>query len=144
MGMKSNLDIRNFTRKQVPSFPFAAALAATLPGWDLSLVFAGTTRAKHLNETLRGKDYVPNVLSYESGTDSGEIIICLEVAKKQAPSYGMTYTEFVGFLFIHGCLHLKGEAHGTTMERQERLILKRITNRSSRSSANVPTNRHRH
>lgn len=142
--MKSSLDIRNFTRQAVPSFPYAKALASTLPGWDMSLAFAGTTRAKHLNEVLRKKDYVPNVLSYETGNRSGEIIICLEVAKKQAPTYGMTYTEFVGFLFIHGCLHLKGEAHGTTMEKQERLILKRLTNRSSHSTTNVPKNRHRH
>ncbi len=138
------LDTRNFTRQPVPNFPYAKALAATLPGWDMSLVFSGTKRAKHLNEVLRKKDYVPNVLSYETGKHSGEIIICLEVAKKQAPDYGMHYTEFVGFLFIHGCLHLKGQAHGTTMERQERLILKRLTNRSSRSSSHAPTNRHRH
>ena len=142
--MKSSLDTRNFTRQSIPAFPYAKALATALPGWDMSLVFVGTTRAKHMNEVLRKKDYVPNVLSYETGKKSGEILICLEVAKKQAPDYGMTYTEFVGLLFIHGCLHLKGQAHGTTMERQERLLLKRLTNRSSRTSTNVPTNRHRH
>lgn len=144
MPKTSTLDIRNFTKSPVPSFPFKDALQAILPGWDMSLAFAGKTRAQSMNVRLRNKDYVPNVLSYESGTNSGEIVICLEVAKRQAPDYGMKYTEFVGFLFIHGCLHLKGEQHGATMERKERLMLKRLTNQSKNSSSNVPTNRNRH
>ena len=141
--MPSTLDIRNFTRSQVPRFPFKEALQAALPGWELSLAFAGETRAKQMNMQLRDKDYVPNVLSYESGNKSGEIVICLQIAKKQAPSYGMSYTEFVGLLFIHGCLHLKGERHGATMDTKERLLLKRFISPSSAPSNNVPTNRNR-
>ncbi|MES2931545.1 MAG: rRNA maturation RNase YbeY [Patescibacteria group bacterium] len=133
--MPTSLDTRNFTKSPIPKFPYQDALTATLPGWDMSLVFAGSTRAQSMNIRLRGKDYVPNVLSYESGTKSGEIVICLEVAKKQAPDYDMTYTEFVGFLFIHGCLHLKGERHGATMERKERLLLKRFTSQSKKRSS---------
>ena len=143
--MASTLDIRNFTKSPVPRFPYEEALNAILPGWDMSLAFAGKTRAKAMNVALRGKDYVPNVLSYESGAKSGEIVICLEVAKKQAPDYDMSYTEFVGFLFIHGCFHLKGDRHGATMERKERLMLKRLTSPSKKSStSNVSTNRNRH
>lgn len=140
----STLDIRNFTRSPLPRFPFEEALAHILPGWDLSLAFAGETRAQQMNVRLRGKEYVPNVLSYESGTKSGEIVICLRVAKKQAPEYEMTYQEFVGFLFIHGCLHLKGMKHGDTMDRTERLLLKRFTRSIPKRSSNVPTNRNRH
>lgn len=133
--MPTTLDTRNFTKSPIPKFPYQDALSATLPGWDMSLVFAGSTRAQSMNIRLRGKDYVPNVLSYESGTKSGEIVICLPVAKKQAPDYDMTYTQFVGFLFIHGCLHLKGERHGATMERKERLLLKRFTSQSKKRSS---------
>ncbi len=146
--MPSTLDIRNFTRKPIPAFPFKKALDATLPGWEISLAFAGETRAQKMNVTLRKKDYIPNVLSYESGDRSGEIVICLEVAKRQAPDYGMNYTEFVGFLFIHGLMHLKGMQHGATMEHQERLLLKRLSRTSPRTnlsrSSNVPTHRNRH
>ncbi|MBU1292987.1 rRNA maturation RNase YbeY [Patescibacteria group bacterium] len=109
----------------------------------MSLVFVGETRAQSLNMQLRGKDYIPNVLSYESGENSGEIVICLSVAKKQAPDHGMSYTQFVGYLFIHGCFHLKGERHGATMERKERLLLKRFTNLSSTPTPNVPKNSNR-
>lgn len=122
----ATLDIRNFTRSSIPRFPYAAALATILPDWELSLVFVGRTRAQKMNIALRNKDYVPNVLSYEVGKKSGEIVICLEVAKKQAPDYDLSYTHFVGFLFIHGCLHLKGMRHGDTMDAKERLILERF------------------
>jgi probable rRNA maturation factor len=108
-------------------FPFDTAYTHILPAWDISLAFAGTKRAQRMNKALRNKDYIPNVLSYETGKNSGEIVICLLEAKKQAPEYDMSYTQFVGFLFIHGLLHLKGEQHGATMEKQERLLLKRFT-----------------
>ena len=124
------VDLRNFTRSKAPTVknsPYEKIAKAILPKWNISLVFAGTTRAKNLNIVLRNKSYTPNVLSYESGKNSGEIIICLPVAKQQASSYGLSYSHFVVFLFIHGLLHLKGLPHGTTMERHECTFLKRFT-----------------
>jgi probable rRNA maturation factor len=138
--MANTLDVRNMTRQKAPSFPFADALAASLPGWEISLAFVGETRARNLNQALRAKDYVPNVLSYETGEKSGEIVICLEEAKRQAPKYEMPYRDFVGFLFIHGCLHLKGMPHGTTMERKERAILARFSSLPSHGATH--SNRH--
>ena len=123
----SSVDIRNFTRRNAPVFPYQKIAQAVLPCWDISLVFCGEVRAQKLNVALRKKTYIPNVLSYESGTRSGEIIICLPIAKKQAQSYGLSYAHFTVFLFIHGLLHLKGLPHGTTMERYERSFLKRFT-----------------
>lgn len=145
--METILDTRNFTRGPIPSFPYKKAVEATLPGWEISLAFVGETRAQKTNVALRKKDYVPNVLSYVVGEKSGEILICPSVARKQAPDYDMGYADFVGFLFIHGCLHLKGELHGATMERKERLLLKRLTSPSQKSPKrppHVPTNRNRH
>jgi probable rRNA maturation factor len=137
----SKLDIRNFTRSTAPAFPFQKALEAALPGWEISLVFAGERRAQALNMQLRNKEYIPNVLSYVSGEKSGEIIICPAIARKQAPTYELSYTAMVGFLFIHGLMHLKGLSHGATMERREREILShfiRIT------STDGTTHRDRH
>lgn len=138
----STIDTRVFTRSRPPAFPYAKAAAAALPGWDISLVFAGETRAQQMNIALRGKDYIPNVLSYESGKKSGEIVICLMEAKRQAPSYGMSYRNFVGYLFIHGCIHLAGLRHGPTMERTERALLARLIDIPL--SSNGTTHRHRH
>lgn len=95
-----------------------------------------------MNMTLRGKDYIPNVLSYQSGKKSGEIVICLMEAKRQAPSFGMSYKNFVGYLFIHGCTHLAGMRHGPTMERKERALLARLIDIPL--SPNGTTHRHRH
>ena len=125
-----SVDLRNFTRRSAPGFPYQKIAHAVLPHWEISLVFAGTKRALSLNKSLRNKSYVPNVLSYVSGKESGEIIICLNVAEKQAQLYGVSYPHFVVFLFIHGLLHLKGMPHGTTMERYECKILKRFTGAS--------------
>lgn len=122
----SMLDIRNLTRQKSVKFPFEAAHKHILPSYDVSLAFVGTSRARAMNTSLRNKDYIPNVLSYETGKNSGEIVICLLEARKQAPLYEMSYTHFVGFLFIHGLLHLKGQQHGATMDKQERLLLKRF------------------
>jgi len=139
----TTLDTRNFTRRNpAPGVPFLKIAEAVLPGWDISLVFAGETRAQSLNVALRNRDYIPNVLSYETGSKSGEIIICPAVAKRQAPSYGLSYKNFIAFLFIHGLLHLKGQPHGATMEKQERAILARFL--LSTTSLNGTTNRNRH
>lgn len=139
--MASTLDVRNFTRSKAPVFPFEKTLEHILPGWEISLVFAGEVRAKNLNNMLRNKDYVPNVLSYEIGKKSGEIIICPSIAKKQASSYNLTYTHMVGFLFIHGLLHLKGVSHGATMDKKERDLLSIFI---SQPHQNVSKNRNRH
>jgi len=139
----SNLDIRNFTRSAAPVFPFKEAAAKVLPDWDISLVFAGEQRAQSLNMTLRGKEYIPNVLSYETGRKSGEIIICPRVARRQAPSYDLSYRAMVGFLFIHGLLHLKGLRHGATMDRQEREVLSQFIGVTV-SDGTTHRNRNRH
>jgi probable rRNA maturation factor len=140
----TSLDIRNFTRGPVPRLPFAAAVQKALPGWEVSLVLAGGTRAQALNRSLRKKDYVPNVLSYEVGNRSGEVILCPAVAKREARDYGHSVNEHLLFLFIHGLLHLKGMPHGATMERRERSILRACTALPSQSNGTTHSNRDRY
>ncbi len=125
------LTIRNFTRRNVPGSPFEKALSLILPDWEISLVFVGETRAKNLNIRLRKKTYTPNVLSYELGKNSGEIFICPKIAVKNASSFGLSSSNFILLLFIHGLLHLKGYRHGTTMEEHERKFLSRIVRNSA-------------
>lgn len=124
--MASLLDVRNMTRRATPRHPYARVSEKILPGWNLSLVFVGTKRAKSLNKTLRGKSYAPNVLSYQTGKNSGEILICLDTLAREAPAYALTPKTYCLYLFIHGCLHLKGMPHGPTMERRERELLSRF------------------
>jgi len=120
------LDIRNFTRSAPSKHPYEKIAAAILPGWDISLVFVGETRARALNKQLRNKEYVPNVLSYVSGEKSGEIIICPQVAKRECRSYGLGCHQHIAYLFIHGLLHLEGYPHGPTMDKYERAHMARF------------------
>ena len=87
--------------------------------YELSLVFVGKTRAATLNKTYRNKTYSPNVLSFPLDAQTGEIFICPMVAASEAAKFNLSPRGYVGFLFIHGCLHLKGLDHSDIMDKQE-------------------------
>jgi probable rRNA maturation factor len=87
--------------------------------YDLSLVFIGKTRAATLNKQYRKKTYSPNVLSFPLDARTGEIFICPLVAANEAAKFNLTPVGYIGFLFIHGCLHLKGLDHGDAMDKLE-------------------------
>ncbi len=108
----------------LPRVPFARIKNAILgEDYELSVVFLPPTAARALNITHRGKDYVPNTLSFPLTTTSGEIILCRSAARAQYKTFGMTYDDYLTFLLIHSALHLKGYAHGSTMERKEKEFL---------------------
>ncbi|PIT90885.1 rRNA maturation RNase YbeY [Candidatus Kaiserbacteria bacterium CG10_big_fil_rev_8_21_14_0_10_49_17] len=123
----AELSIRNTTRQSLPRLPFARMKDSVLgKTYDLSLVFIGATRARRLNVETRGKDYVPTVLSFPLSKESGEIFICLSKALQEAPAYGKTPSQFIGYLFIHGLLHLDGLTHGSTMDKSEQMLSKKF------------------
>lgn len=109
------------TVRSYPTLPYADIKKAILGArYELSLTFVGATRARALNAAHRQKTYVPNVLSFPLSDSVGEVVIAPAVAKREAKKFGMSYEGYVGFLFIHGCLHLKGLDHGATMDKAER------------------------
>lgn len=109
------------TVRSYPKLPYEAIKKDILGNtYELSLVFVGETRARLLNKEYRNKTYVPNVLSFPLTETAGEIYIAPAVAKKEAKKFDMTVTGYIGFLFIHGLLHLKGHDHGDTMEKAEK------------------------
>ncbi len=113
------------TTRTYPRLPYEAMKDAILgKRYTLSLTFVGNARAQALNQTHRKKTYVPNVLSFPLDTTTGEIVIAPQIAKKEAVKFNMTYEGYIGFLFIHGCLHLKGHDHGDTMDRAEQKYCK--------------------
>jgi probable rRNA maturation factor len=143
----ASLSVKNETRHTTPRFSYSRIIEEVLPGWEISLVFMEPKKAAALNVQLRRKSYVPNVLSYALGEESGEIVICPAEAKRQAPEYGMAASTFVLYLFIHALLHLKGWGHGVTMERcEERLVAKFATRakRTTHGATHSNRNRHRH
>ncbi len=122
--MRSTCSIKNYTRHKVPRVLFEKVVDYLLPGWDVSIVFVGDKRARHLNTTLRNKTYVPSVLSYTIGKKSGEVFLCPNKATRDAKKFSQTPSEHLLFLCIHALLHLKGRAHGSTMEKEEWRVFK--------------------
>jgi probable rRNA maturation factor len=124
-GDKEAFTITNKTKGKLPRLPFNDMKDAVLgKNFELSLVFSGHALSRKLNRIYRNKDKPTNVLSFPLSKKSGEIVIDLMQAKKEAKQNGETFRKFVGFLFIHGMLHLKGFAHGGKMESKERSIRK--------------------
>ncbi len=93
--------------------------------YALTLVFVGEARAKTINELSRKKTYAPNVLSFPLDINCGEIVICPKVAAREAKDFNLSVTGYIGFLFIHGLLHLKGHDHSDTMEKLEQRYIRK-------------------
>ncbi len=115
------------TTKSYPTWPYETMKDAVLgKNYLLSLSFVGPTRAKAFNQTYRKKDYVPNVLSFPLDETIGEIIICPQVAKAEAKKFNLSINGYIAYLFIHGCVHLKGHDHGDTMDGLEHKYMKQF------------------
>ena len=112
------------TVKSYPSLPYEEMRNAVRgKKFNLSLVFVGETRAQRLNIENRGKDYVPNVLSFPLSEESGEIFICPRAAAKEAADFRLSFKGYIGFLVIHGMLHLAGYDHSDEMDTLEQKYL---------------------
>jgi rRNA maturation RNase YbeY len=123
--MAASLSITNTTKGKLPRLPFQVIKNKILGSdYILSLVFIGNTRSRSLNKAYRKKNKPANVLSFPLGKNEGEIFIDLAHARKEAKNFDDTYPHFVGFLFIHGLLHLKGYAHSSKMEHEEKRFRK--------------------
>jgi probable rRNA maturation factor len=124
------LEVTNLTKSSSPASELLfKKISESILGkkYELSLVFIGDRRAKRLNKTYRDKTYNPNVLSFPIDKTSGEIFINLRQLKKETAKFNMTHKNLTIFMFIHGCLHLKGHKHGPAMEKLEQKYFQKFT-----------------
>lgn len=84
--------------------------------YELSFAFISPEEIQKLNLTYRNINKPTDILSFPLSVTEGELYICLEEAKKEASKFDRPFENFLSFLFIHGCVHLKGYDHGSTME----------------------------
>ncbi len=127
MDVSENFSLIRKTKGKLPSLPFAHMKDVVLgTDYELSLVFVGDKESQEINIQSRGKDYIPNVLSFPLDDSSGEIFINPLEAARQAESFNRTPENMIGFLYIHGLVHLKGMDHGVTMERTEEKFRKQF------------------
>ncbi len=94
--------------------------------YSLSVAYISEKKSQELNNHYRKKDKPTNVLSFSLRKNEGEILLCKNVIKKEAPNFGKTYQGFLGFLVIHGMLHLKGYEHGRNMDELEKFYCKKF------------------
>lgn len=80
---------------------------------ELTIVFLAKGPAKKMNSEFRKRDYATDVLSFEGGQPGvlGELVICPDVVKKQALEHGLSFREELGYMLLHGVLHLLGFDH---------------------------------
>jgi rRNA maturation RNase YbeY len=104
----------------LPAIPFEAIHSKILgKNYTLTVIFCSPQESRERNLAYREKDYPTNILSFPLDESEGEIYICLSIARRDAKKFNMSYLQFLHLLFVHGCLHLKGYDHGSTMEALE-------------------------
>ena len=117
---KELFTILNKTKGKLPRLPFVSVKNKILgEKYELSLTMLGAQEQRKINRTYRGIDETTNILSFVLSKSSGEITLDPVKIKKDAILFNMTYDQFFIFLFIHGCLHLKGLEHSSKMESLE-------------------------
>jgi len=99
---------------------------------EVSVTFMTDVDIQEVNATYRGKNVPTDVISFaleeltegevaiipEEGmpTALGDILISVETAERQAGEYGHDINREIGFLALHGFLHLLGYDHITEEE----------------------------
>lgn len=102
---------------------------------EMSLSFVNKEEIQEINRDYRGKDVPTDVISFalndeveseisiiglEDEINSiGDVIICVDIAKEQAEYYNHSFDREIGFLAVHGFLHLLGYDHMTPEDEKE-------------------------
>ena len=117
MTKTKKFSITKETEIDIPNIKFEKIKDSALgKDYDLSLIFTDQKKMKKMNLIYRDKNAPTDILSFPISDNEGEIYISLEEARKEAKKFDRPYENFIAFLFIHGCVHLKGHDHGSTME----------------------------
>lgn len=111
---------------------------------EVSVTFVTNEMIRDINREYRGKDQPTDVISFameELGEGEtaiigspeprmlGDIIISLDRTKEQAADFGHSFERELGFLAVHGFLHLLGYDHMTKEDekkmfsRQEEILV---------------------
>ncbi len=95
-----------------------------LPKRDFTIVFVDQKQIRKLNKTYRGKDYATDVLSFEGDSKSsfGELVISPQVIKRQAKEHGLSMQDELGYMVLHGVLHLLGYDHEKSKREANRMF----------------------
>ncbi len=107
---------------------------------ELSVTIVGDRAMRRLNREYRRKDAPTNVLSFPLAGDGfpdgaprllGDVVISVDTALREAEEEGVSLACRMGFLLLHGILHVagydherSGEAAARRMERKQRQLVR--------------------
>ena len=80
---------------------------------EITLAFVSRQKIQQLNHQFRHKNKPTDVLSF-SGVEAGELgelALCGEILVEQARDHKLELNEELGYMLIHGVLHLLGYDH---------------------------------
>jgi len=124
---------RKINAKQWRDFGQLALEAIGGDGRQVTIVFVSDAAIRKLNRQFRGRAYPTDVLSFPAQPESfeagsevnlGEVVISIDRAEVQAKENGLTVTNEIQQLILHGLLHLSGYDHETDKGEMNRLELK--------------------
>lgn len=135
LSIDSHDETNELTEEQIKTveelLQFAADVEDVSEGAELSVTFVTNERIQEVNREYRDKDQPTDVISFALeemsegeleivGGDQprvlGDIIISIPRAREQAEEYGHSFMRELGFLSVHGLLHLLGYDHMTDSE----------------------------
>jgi len=111
------VEVVNETKFRIRTTPVKEAVKMTLAlngpqDAEVCVLLTDDERIAALNRTYRGVDEPTDVLSFPGGdfpnAPLGDIAISVPFAKRQAQARGAGLETEIGYLAIHGCLHLCG------------------------------------
>ena len=107
------------------------ALAAIVPGSQVTLRVVGIAEGRLLNASFRKRSDATNVLSFSYDRRHGDVVLCHPVIRQEAREQRKSLAAHYAHLIVHGILHLRGRDHrrksdAARMERMEIRILRRL------------------
>lgn len=80
---------------------------------ELVVVFVNSGEMKRLNRLYRDKNYATDILSFETPDEDtiGELVLCLPTIRAQSRRTGLSACGELGYMVVHGVLHLLGYDH---------------------------------
>lgn len=117
----SRREIGEFARKILLSLSRMERLDTEVS--DVSVAFVDDDAMRELNKRFRRKDKTTDVLTFpaddsygepaQEGRPLGDIVICVDQARRQAAEEKHSLATEVRFLLLHGILHALGYDHET-------------------------------
>ena len=131
---ETSLPYSGITKKYILSVSEKVLEHTETDNVSVSVILTDNEKIHKINREYRGKDKSTDVISFAYRDDPfpvidnpmeelGDIYISLEKASEQAVEYGVTLSEELKRLIIHGVLHLLGYDHELSAEEEKRMNL---------------------